>query len=230
MTLDTFVAGDSASMDNLAHTLRRLGEAITDTGGGWQQAHAQSAEDWVGPASEAFRNLATRSSEDANALTGLYEDLASSCLAWSAAIRTVNQHMEHARELARDAQLTVQATMIYAPKPPSLRRVPLGDATIPLYDAESANLSRAEQETAFTRARAIVEDARRIEQAAHAELAAELRANSATLDTLGQHLAWSRAATNAAQPVANALVQAASALETNVIEVPSAGKNSWYQP
>ena len=72
----------------------------------------------------------------------------------------------------------------------------------------------AQQQAAFVEAQILVANARKLERTAHEKLTAGLRASTARLDHLGQHHAWSRAAADSPSPVAAALIQAASTMES----------------
>lgn len=217
MPLNTFVAGNSGSMRQLAGSLRTLGSGVEDTATGYHKTRGESETIWEGQAADAFRADADRQGHDADRLAQLHTDLATAVTAFADDLDTVNARMAQARQVADAGQLLVFASLIFPPSdappaPPTSVANPTLPGT-PSAPNPAAAALHAQQQAAYSEAEAAVNQARNMERTAHQKLLDACKANSTGLDQLCQFPnEWLQTATSPTTPAAAALANAAAAM------------------
>lgn len=220
--LNTYVAGNPGSVRASADAIRKTGTGVDATADGWHRARSRSEAIWEGEAADGFRDSANRNGRDADALADLFTRLAGAVTVFADDLDTVRARMEHAKQAARDGELTVHSNAIQPPAaapaaPPEPPRDPASAAEStaqPQAVFQAAQALQAKQQAAFAEAQAIVSEARKVEQAAHVKLADSLNATSKGLGGIGQSGTWTHAAAAPTDPAAAALAGAAANLET----------------
>ncbi|MGH3624662.1 MAG: hypothetical protein ACRDQ5_23220 [Sciscionella sp.] len=189
--LNTTVNGSSGTCVEAADWLSGLYAEAHDADGATRDARGAAESGWHGPAEAAF----------ADALHGIPGDMASltenayqcewALRDFAAALDKVVDTMNAALERARSGDLRVDGPFIIAPQaPPPITSLPTGrctpqDAQVAArnYQGDIAALREAQIEyntkaAVYNACKALVEDARRIEQRAHEELRASMHSTS----------------------------------------------------
>ncbi|MGH3620909.1 MAG: hypothetical protein ACRDQ5_03850 [Sciscionella sp.] len=194
--LNTTVNGSSGTCVEAADWLSGLYAGAHDADGATRNARGAAESDWHGPAEAAF----------ADALRGVPGDMASltenayqcewALRDFAAALDKVVDTMNTALQRARSGDLRVDGPFIIAPQaPPPVTSLPPGrctpqDAQVAArnYQGDITALREAQLDYntragIYNACKALVEDARRIEQRAHEELRASMRStNDAVAD------------------------------------------------
>jgi uncharacterized protein YukE len=126
VALDTKVDGDPASIRSTAGWLEGMSGRLDDSARLAHQAGTGSAGQWEGPASDAFRSTMTGVRPRITAVADGYDEVKGKLNAHADALSSVQQDMERAKQIARDAGVTVTGDTIHEPtRPPSPE--PLGE-------------------------------------------------------------------------------------------------------
>ncbi len=223
MTLNTFVAGNPGSLRAMAESVRQLGSGVHENASSWHRVRGQAAGEWEGQASEAFQATASRNGRDADGLSEMHATFAEAVTVLADELDTVKIRMEQAKQVARDGELTVLADAILPPGPvktpepePPQGRVPAAQAAAhseAVAQFQAAQALRAKQDAAYAEARQTVDEARRIEHAAHDKLKAALDRHTEDLGHLGQAGEWAQATTLPTSAAGMALASTATGIE-----------------
>lgn len=126
MALDTKVDGDPASIRSTAGWLEQMSGRLDDGARLAHQAGTSSAGEWEGPAANAFRSTMTGVRPRITAVADGYHEVKGKLDAHADALSSVKQDMERAKQIARDAGVTVTGDTIHEPTKPSSPE-PLGE-------------------------------------------------------------------------------------------------------
>ncbi len=159
--LDTHVEGDSTACLSAADRARDAHRALSDAEESAHGARSTAAVSWHGDAGEAFSDGVTTASGYLADVAGKMRAINAALTDFAGELDVVKSRMADAREVAVSSGLTVVGTQIQMPAAPGVA----SQDRDPLYD---------QQVTGWNSAAAIVSDARRMESAAHGNLALAL--------------------------------------------------------